>query len=356
MTTSRSIRSVLSLGLGAALAVGLLAFAPAPALAAPAAGTSCAKVGATATVAWTQLACRRTAKGKVWRVTARGPVYSLAEGQTVVDCAADPTAALVDSATARLYYVTSGEGPCRAAEATAPDSLVVPVVGGAAVPDTGRRFSLFDGPAGPHKRVMTLPGGGYRMFFSTRIGAQPVGIGSATSPDGLTFVEDPGLRISVEAAGVGDRPALSPGDVVPVGGGRYRMYFSSFKFGPRNPMTETEVVKSAVSSDLLTWTVERGVRIGAGARLTGSGEHPSAVRHPDGGVTLFYGRPTNQYALYYSWSPDGLTFSREVALVPRVLDSAFIRLPDGRLSGFIGRRDDSAERSYIDRVQLTPRR
>ena len=66
------------------------------------------------------------------------------------------------------------------------------------------------------------------------------------------------------------------------------------------------------------------------------------MRQPDGSVTLFYGRPTNQYGLYYSWSPDGLTFTKEVLLFPRVLDSAFLRQPDGQLVGYVGRRDDAA--------------
>ena len=346
-------------GIGAALAVGmglLVAVPMPPATAAPVAGKACAKVGAKSTVGWTQLTCRKTAKGRVWKVTARGPVYSLTEGGQLIDCAADPTALALDADRARVYFAGGGEGPCRGIPDDAPDSLVTPLIGGTAALDSGRRFTLFAGPAGPHKRVMRLPDGRVRMFFSTRIGAEPVGIGSATSDDGLTFVTDPGLRVTVSDAGVGDRPALSPGDVVPTGDGRYRMYFSSFKFGPRDPFGEKEVIKSAVSTDLLSWTVEPGVRIGAGAKVSGSGEHPAAVRHPDGGVTLFYGRPTNQYALYYSWSPDGLTFTKEIALVPRVLDSAFIRLPDGRLSGFIGRRDDVAERSYIDRVILTSQR
>lgn len=349
-------RSWIAFGVGVVVAAGLLVGMPATATAAPVAGKTCTKVGATATVGWTQLTCRRTPKGKAWKVTARGPIYTLAEGGLLTDCAADPSALALDADGARVYFAGGGEGPCRSVPDDAPDSLVTPLVGGSAVLDSGRRFMLFTGPAGPHKRVMRLPDGRVRMFFSTRIGSQPVGIGSATSDDGLVFVTDPGLRITVADAGVGSRPALSPGDVVPTGDGRYRMYFSSFAFGPRDPQADTEIVKSAVSTDLLTWTVEPGVRIGAGARVSGSGEHPSAVRHPDGGVTLFYGRPMNQYALYYSWSPDGLTFTKEIALVPRVLDSAFIRLPDGRLSGFIGRRDDVAERSYIDRVLLTPRR
>lgn len=326
-----------------------------PAQAAPAPGKPCATKGATVTVGWTQLACRKTAQGLRWKVIAKGPVYQVTELGELINCAADPTAVALDAARARVYFASGSEGPCRVPPGQeGPDSLVAPVPAGAVVLDSGRRFEVF-GFAGPHKRVVRLPDGRYRMFFSTKINSEPVGIGSAVSADGLTFTVEPGLRISLADAGVGSRPALSTGDVVRTKDGRYRMYFSSFAFGPRDPMNDKEIVKSAVSSDLFTWTVESGDRIGGTARLSGSGEHPAAVRQPDGSVTLFYGRPTNEYALYYSWSPDGLVFTKEVALLPRVLDSAFIRLADGTVSGFVGRRDDVAERSYIDRVALTPR-
>jgi hypothetical protein len=340
-------------GLAAALVLGLLVFAPAPAQAAPAAGKSCAKVGATATVGWTQFACRKTSTGKVWKVAARGPVYTATEEGTLITCVADPSAVQLGT-DARVYYAAGG-GSCSTPGAEPPDSLVVPLAGGTPTVDVGRRFEI-GGPAGPHKRILRLPDGRYRMYFSTGFNSTAVGIGSAISTDGLTFTEEPGLRIAVADAGVAPRPALSPGDIVTTKDGRYRMYFSSFAFRPRDPEGEVEVIRSAVSTDLLTWTVEAGDRIGGSARIGGSGEHPAVVRQPDGSVTIFYGRPTNQYGLYYAWSPDGLTFTKEVLLFPRVLDSAFIRQPNGQLVGFVGRRDDVAGIGRIDRVLLTPRR
>jgi hypothetical protein len=348
------VRSLTGIGAALAVGMGLLVAVPMPAAAAPVAGKTCAKVGAKATVGWTQLTCRTTAKGKVWRVTARGPVYRATEQGTLVTCVADPSAVQLGS-DARVYFAAGG-GSCSVPGAPEPpDSLVVPIAGGAAVKDVGRRFEI-GGPAGPHKRILQLPDGRFRMYYSTGFNTPVAGIGSSISTDGLVFVEEPGLRVAVADAGVAPRPALSVGDIVATKDGRYRMYFSSFAFRPRDPENEVEVIKSAVSTDLLTWTVEAGDRIGGSARLSGSGEHPAAVRQPDGSVTLFYGRPTNQYGLYYSWSPDGLTFTKEVLLFPRVLDSAFLRQPNGDLVGFVGRRDDVAGIGRIDRVLLTPRR
>jgi len=350
----RVIRSWIAFGAGFVVATGVLAGLPATATAAPVAGKACAKVGATATVGWMQLTCRRTPTGKAWKVTARGPVYMATEQGTLVTCAADPSAVQLGSS-ARVYYASGGRDCTVAGAPEPPDSLVVPLVPGDPTIDVGRRFEV-GGPAGPHKRILQLPDGRFRMYYSTGMNATAVGLGSSISADGLSFTTEPGLRVAVADAGVAPRPALSPGDIVATKDGLYRMYFSSFAFRPRDPVGEVEVIKSAVSTDLLTWTVEPGDRIGGTARLTGSGEHPAAVRQPDGSVTLFYGRPTSQYGLYYSWSPDGLTFTKEVLLFPRVLDSAFLRQPNGALVGFIGRRDDAVGLSYIDRVLLTPRR
>ncbi len=216
---------------------------------------------------WTQLACRKSPKGKVWKVVSRGPVYAATEVGSLVTCAADPSAVQLGTQ-ARVYYAAGG-GRCSVpGQPEPPDSLVVPLTGGAPVVDVGRRFEI-GGPAGPHKRIFRLPDGRYRMYYSTGLNSPAVGIGSAISTDALTFVEEPGLRIAVEDAGVAPRPALSPGDIVATKDGRYRMYFSSFAFRPRDPEAEVEVVKSAVSTDLLTWTVEPGDRIGGTGAVVG---------------------------------------------------------------------------------------
>ena len=276
------------------------------------------------------------------------PRYTITELDTVVPCGADPTAIQLKDKI-RVYYAPGGslcpEFP------NEPDSVVVPLDGGKARVDDGVRFSA-SGYAGPHKRILELPDGRYRMYFHTPIGDPNAGIGSAISSDGLNFEQEPGLRITAKEAGFGPGYELSPGDIVPTGDGRYRMYFSSIK--PLIGDVSWETIKSAVSTDLLEWEVEDGDRIGGSATISG-GEHPSAVLNPDGSVTLFYGRNVN-YALFYSTSKDGLTFEREDRLVHSVVDSAFIPQPDGTMIGFIGRRDNYGTGiSYIVRVLLTPK-
>lgn len=276
------------------------------------------------------------------------PRYKITELETVVPCGADPTAIQLKDKI-RVYYAPGGSS-CPGFPNDEPDSVVVPLDGGKARVDEGIRFST-SGYAGPHKRILALPDGRYRMYFHTPLGEPNAGIGSAISSDGLNFEPEPGLRITAKEAGFGPGYELSPGDIVPTGDGRYRMYFSSLT--PLIGDVSWQTIKSAVSTDLLEWEVEEGDRIGGSATISG-GEHPSAVLNPDGSVTLFYGRNVN-YALFYSTSKDGLTFEKEDRLVHSVVDSAFIPQPDGTLIGFIGRRDNYGTGiSYIVRVLLTP--
>jgi hypothetical protein len=101
------------------------------------------------------------------------------------------------------------------------------------------------------------------------------------------------------------------------------MYFSSISLTHRDPRTVHEAVKSAVSSDLLHWTVEPGVRVGGGSGITGSAEHPAAIRLADGSVALFYGRPLPFHA-YVARSRDGVTFAAELPFVDSSLDTAVV--------------------------------
>jgi hypothetical protein len=275
-----------------------------------------------------------------------GPRYVIREQVKIIECGADPTAIEIDEGI-RVYHAPNGD-TCPEVEVS--DSVVVPLQGGEAIKDDGFRFDP-GGYAGPHKRIYRLADGTYRMYFHTRFDAEQQGIGSAVSDDGLTFTEEPGLRISAEDAGFDSGMPLSPGNVVPTSDGRYRMYFSTLGWMNTGGLT-AETVKSAVSDDLLTWTVEEGDRLGGSSTISG-GEHPSAIVNPDGSVTLFYGRNIN-FALFYSTSPDGLTFEKEEILKNATLDSTFLLQPDGTLIGFIGQRDDETGISSIDRVRLEP--
>lgn len=226
---------------------------------------------------------------------------------------ADPTAVRLPDGGIRLYFDRRGAI-------------------GSAVSGDGVRFAVESGArltgTGPHTRIVRLADGRYRLYFNVTSAGGPdgvpreLGIGSAISSDGLRFTVEPGLRVGAAPAGVSAPATLSPGDVVRLRDGGYRMYFSSLSV----PLVRErrEVVKSATSRDGFTWTIDPGVRIGPGAHaLSGSAEHPSALVRADGSVVLVYGR-ADPVGLYVSTSRDGLTFATESALAPGALDSALL--------------------------------
>ena len=143
-------------------------------------------------------------------------------------------------------------------------------------------------------RVISLPGGGFRMYYSQILPRSgfPAGandyenctsrILSAFSADGDVWTPEPGVRLSPQQGGAGDFRVVSS-DVIPVGDGtRLRMYYECCA----GPQSITNSIRSAVSSDGgLQWTVEPG------ARVRSEGHNYSAPRIVflgDGKCRLYY--------------------------------------------------------------------
>lgn len=118
-------------------------------------------------------------------------------------------------------------------------------------------------------RVLMLPGGGCRMYYSQILPRPgfPAGandydhastrILSAFSTDGTTWVPEPGVRLSPQEGGAGEYRVVSS-EVVPVGDGRrLRMYFECCA----GSQAVTNSIRSATSSDGLNWTMDPGVRV-----------------------------------------------------------------------------------------------
>ena len=238
---------------------------------------------------------------------------------------ADASAVLLEDGRVRLYMFAQDRGIVSAVSVTAE--------GVSFVPEAGER--LPDGAGMP--RVVAIPGGGWRLFYISGDG-----IHSAVSTDGLTFTVEPGFRITAEAAEFGTTTvgATSGATVMQLADGRYRMYFSDLP-RPGDP-PGGHLIKSAVSTDQLEWTVEEGMRLGPGAPvLTESAEHPFALAHPDGSVTLYYGKfigpgSASQEGLYESTSIDGMTFEQETYDVFFGNDPDVLRLVDGSLVLYYG--------------------
>ena len=182
----------------------------------------------------------------------------------------------------------------------------------------GNAFGGDKGFGMPH--VVKLADGRFRMYNMVS-----QGISCSISTDGLTFTLEKQTCINKA-----DFPAATNGltgpSIVKLKDGTYRAYFSDAVMAGTGP--DPHFIMSATSSDGLTWKADSGVRIGPNAStITRSGEHPGAIAHEDGTVTLFYydncakapkdsfGKwscdPQAQGLWYATSSDDGLTFKSE---------------------------------------------
>ena len=158
-------------------------------------------------------------------------------------------------------------------------------------------------------RVIKLADNRYRMYNMAADG-----ISCSISTDGINFTVENAACIKKTSFGITGNMA-APG-IVKLASGAYRAYFSSVGGAGTGP--DPQKVFSATSPDGTTWSADSGVRVGIGTSIDQSGEHPTAIGHSDGSVTMFYfdngatglGGPTRQnMGLYYASSKDGLTFS-----------------------------------------------
>jgi hypothetical protein len=179
----------------------------------------------------------------------------------------------------------------------------------------GDRRSGLCGAVSP--RVVTLPGGGFRMYYSQMLPRSgfPAGandydnvstrILSAFSADGTRWVPEPGVRLSPQQGGAGDFRVVSS-EVVPIGDGhQLRMYFECCP----GSQTVTNSIRSAISSDGLKWTMELGVRVESVGHNFAS---PRIVFLNDGRCRMYlFDRGQGIISLL---SRDGLNFQQEPGL------------------------------------------
>ena len=195
-------------------------------------------------------------------------------GQPVGTIIGDPTGILLPDGRIRLFVFVDGQGVWRAVSRDASGTIfqvegrctLIPHAG------TNQRGIPWGMP-----RVVVIPGA-WRMFY-----IQDGGIASATSSDHFIWTQEPGLRITAVQAGV---RGTTTGSLVALAGGGYRLYFSEGRNSPSDPATP---MKSAVSPDMLQWTMDPGVRIGPGApHLDQNATDPFVLANPDGTVTAWY--------------------------------------------------------------------
>ncbi len=226
------------------------------------------------------------------------------EGVLIPGGYCDPEVVKLPDGRYRMYY---GLDP-----RTYPEVAIISAVSSGGlnwIPESGIRISGEAMPAMPS--VIELPDGRWRMYYSSG------GIQSAISDDGLNFQQE-GLQL----ANYGDIVVRSS-TVIRLDDGRYRMYYCEGKQQPTWPVQ----VKSAISSDGLSWEIEPGIRIdGSKSPFYGHIDGPDIVKLSDGSFRLYFwsGSPKQEKertgGVYITDSVDGLNFSNITLIFGRFTD------------------------------------
>jgi len=195
--------------------------------------------------------------------------------------------------------VTGGTDPSGILSATSPDGLTWTF-------ESGRRVAN-SGDCG-HVRAFRLDDGRIRVYCRNTSGI----LSYISSDEGLTLTRE-GTGVMIANAQV-NAARLSTGGIVKTKDGRWRMYFSDDAAPGASANAIAMKIYSAVSTDLLNWTVESGVRIGPTATVSASATHPSATLNADGSVTVAFTNFAAQGSsgAWVATSADGLTFTKDV--------------------------------------------
>ncbi|MDP1876789.1 MAG: hypothetical protein Q8M17_04415 [Actinomycetota bacterium] len=168
----------------------------------------------------------------------------------------------------------------------------------------------FPGTPVGQPRAFPLGGNSLRLFF-----AEAGTVQTAVSSDGgVTFTRQ-GPVITTEQAG------FEPGVISVIKHkGVYRAYFSNLE----KPGVHAErVMRTATSTDLMTWTMGPSV-------VAAGGSHPFAVTDKTGRVAIYYAADRGStYGIWVSTSKDGINFSKEKLVVVGGGDADIIRAASG---------------------------
>src|SRR5438874_5138288 len=131
--------------------------------------------------------------------------------------------------------------------------------------------------------AVCLPGGGLRLFYTAVGPAKPFPacqgyLLSAVSDDGLAFRPEPGIRLRPDPAVPHQSLRLLAPTAAGLPDGRWRLYVEA-----RGPASRPRVICSAVSTDLLHWDFEEGIRLQGPGNLGA----PRFLWLPDGRGRLY---------------------------------------------------------------------
>jgi len=159
---------------------------------------------------------------------------------------------------------------------------------------------------------------------------------ATTADDGLSFIEDAGIRLSTSTSPQLAISSITGLAIIPLAAGGYRMLYAAVSTGPTNNLYS---IVSATSSDGLAWANDTGTRLGNANGSTGFIGSPSLLKMSSGKWRIYYTANTDNTAaaanrgIYTGQSSDeGLTFPTTAqALAPRAGDVAAMKRTDGKI-------------------------
>ncbi len=171
----------------------------------------------------------------------------------------------------------------------------------------------------PHTSLLRLPDGGWRLYTVQQQAGGRSHVLSFTSPDGLVFTQDPGIRLTDD-----DFPGggLQSPSVVKAPGGGYRIYLSMAPAGEavgQEGGNSTIWMVGATSDDMLSWSADPAVMVEGPL-------HPHVMVGDDGTYTVYGGMRLNRWS-----SMDGRSFSDPESFDLVGQDFHVLPLPDGQL-------------------------
>jgi len=161
--------------------------------------------------------------------------------------------------------------------------------------------------------VIELPDGRWRMYYQGRLALKPC-ILSAISEDGLTFTREEGIRLETGGQGSYDSYNIGSPTIIRLDDGTYRMYYRGSMYDEASIWEKQfSFILSATSKDGLTWTKELGVRIdGRQSPFEGHVDGPYATKLPEGTYRLYFfvgSQDSSRDGIYKADSKDGINFT-----------------------------------------------
>ncbi len=153
--------------------------------------------------------------------------------------------------------------------------------------------------------VLPLADGSYRMLYTAKSSSASYHILSAASTDGLNWIKDPGVRYETGTSSV----TLDSLRVTALSSGRWRLYYLE-RSSSTGVLDIFDLKTATAPNNALAWTAHRVIA----SSLTAGGIDVSTMT--DGSIRLFYSLPsaatdTVHSRLYSAVSANGTTFSAE---------------------------------------------